>query len=98
VQAAWAEFWTAVILGDLNGARKYVHSQRQNVFPRKGQRIEDLQEIAQQMAYCRLDPTPFPIDHDEVIYLVLCEHGSERAETIVGVRRDLDGIWRFSVM
>lgn len=96
VEAAWKGFWSAVILGDLNGARKYVHSHRQHLFPGR-QTLEELKEMAGQMAYCRLDPAPFPLGED-VIYRVLCQHGSETAESQVGVRRDLDGVWRFSVL
>lgn len=122
VEAAWTGFWTAVILGDLEGARKYIHSQRQHLFPGK-RTLAELQEIAQQMAFCRLDPTPFPLSLldeatarqfglsererarplppgslDELIYRVYCEHRGEKAETQVGVRRDWDGVWRFSAL
>ena len=97
VTAAWNGFWSAVILGDLAGARKYVHSHRQHMFP-GNLTVEELQDMARQMAYCRLDPTPFPLRQDEVIYRVHCQHGGETAETQVGVRRDFDGAWRFSVL
>jgi hypothetical protein len=97
VQATWKGFWTAVILGDLAGARKYVHSHRQHLFP-GNKTLAELQELARQMAECRIDPAPFPVSLDEVIYRVHCQRGIETAETQVGLRRDLDGVWRFSVL
>jgi hypothetical protein len=122
VEAAWTGFWTAVMEGNLEGARRYIHSSRQHLFP--GNRtLADLQEIAQQMAACRLDPRPFPLTLrdpetarqlglseeertrplpprllEELIYRVRCQHGGETAETQVGLRRDSDGVWRFTTL
>jgi len=96
-QALWTGFWNAVIVGDLKDAQTYVHSQRQHLFPGAHHR-EELQQMASQMAHCRLDPNPFPAAPDEVIYRVLCEHRGETAESQVGLRRDRDGAWRLSVL
>lgn len=96
-QAVWKRFWTAVIVGDLKDARTYVHSQRQHLFPGTHQ-TEELQQMASQMAHCRLDPNPFAADLNEVIYRVRCEHRGETAESQVGLRRDRDGAWRLSVL
>ncbi|MGH7310538.1 MAG: hypothetical protein ACREK6_17775 [Candidatus Rokuibacteriota bacterium] len=96
-QAVWKGFWQAVSAGDLNDAKRYVHSQRQPMFPATHGR-EELQRMASEMAHCRLDPSPVPIAADEVIYRVLCEHRGERAEGQIGLRRDRDGAWRLSVL
>ncbi len=94
VQSAWTAFWQRVSEGDIAGARRYVHTSRQPRFP--GSRSADeLRELAAQMLSCRLDGTPVPLDLDEVMYRVVCERGDERAETLVGLRRDADGAWRF---
>jgi len=47
------------------------------------------------MRFCRLEPMPLPIRADEVLYQVHCAHGEERAESVVSLRRDVDGVWRF---
>lgn len=96
-QAVWKGFWTAVITGDLNEARKYVHSQRQHLFPGR-HTPEELREMASQMAHCRLDANPLPVSVEEVIYRVMCEQRGETAESQVGLRRDVDGVWRLSVL
>jgi len=96
-QAVWTGFWSAVIVGDLKDARRYVHSQRQHLFP-GSHKMEELQQMATQMAHCRLDPNPFSADPNEFIYRVRCEHRGETAESQVGLRRDHNGTWRLSVL
>jgi hypothetical protein len=95
--AVWTGFWTAVAVGDSVDAGRYVHSQRRHLFPGP-HRPDELQAMATQMAYCRLDPNPRPVGPDEVIYRVLCQRGDETAESQVGLRRDHDGAWRLSVL
>jgi hypothetical protein len=94
VQATWTALWQRLGQGDVEGARRYVHSARQAVFPWRKTPAE-LRDLARQMRACRLDPRPLPIDLDEVMYRVVCEHAGERAETLIGLRRDVDGVWRF---
>lgn len=96
-QAVWKGFWTAVIVGDLKDARKYVHSQRQHLLPGR-HTPEELREMASQMAHCRLDTNPLSESVEEVIYRVMCEHRGEKAESQVGLRRDVDGAWRLSLL
>jgi hypothetical protein len=97
VAAAWESFWAAVRRGDLEAARRYVHSRIRHDFPRSGTTAgKDLQDVARQMAYCRLDPTPIPISGEEVVYGLRCRHGTETAESQVILRRDVDGVWRFT--
>ncbi len=99
VEARWTDFWARVRRGDLEGARRAVHSRVRSEF-RDGfpqtTAGESLQDVAQQMAYCRLEPTPMPISGDEVAYGVRCRHGTETAESLVILRRDADGVWRFT--
>lgn len=113
VEATWTAFWTAVSLGDLKEARKYVHSQL-HPFPGTRLTLEELQDMAYQMAFCRLDLTPFPLNLlgeegmrqlppgalenvREVFYWVRCTYGDETTQTLVGLRRDVDGVWRLSL-
>ncbi len=94
IEAAWTGIWNRLLQGDVAGARRYVHSSRRHLFP--GNRTPaELQDLARQMTFCQVDPTPLPIDLDEVMYRVRCERGDEKAETLVGLRRDVDGVWRF---
>lgn len=128
VEVAWAGFWSAVMAGDLMEARKYIHSRRRHLFPGPSS-LEELQEVAQQMAFCRLEPLLVPptllnpeterqlgLTEEEIekirrgppgqleallgetSYSVRCQHGSETAEALVGLRRDWDGVWRFSTL
>jgi hypothetical protein len=96
-QTIWRGFWTALIVGDLEGARTHVHSERQHLFPGPHTR-EDLLQMASEMAHCRLDPNQVVEAPDEVIYWVLCEHRGETARSQVGLRRDRDGAWRLSLL
>lgn len=110
VEALWNGFWEAIMFGDLRGARRYIHSRRQHLFPGKVE-LKELQEMAYQMTFCRPDSTPFGLSEkelaqlppsslakvEEVIYLVRCKRGEETAATQIGVRRDVDGVWRLSV-
>ncbi len=96
VEATWTAFWNHMTLGDLDGALKYIHSSRRHLFPTTAD-VRKMQELAQQMAFCRIDPVPFPIGKDELIYPVHCRHGDETAETQIGIRRDFDGVWRLSL-
>lgn len=97
VETAWLSFWNRLRAGDVEGARRYVHTTRQPLFP-GGKTPAELKEAAGQMAFCRLEPAPFPLDEEEVLYRVLCQHGEETAETLVGLRRDADGAWRFTTL
>lgn len=92
VETLWSGFWTALSLGDLRGARTYLHASQRSLFPGK-LTVEDLKDLADQMAYCRLDPTPLPTTK-EVFYWVHCKHGDETAQRLVSLRRDWDGVWR----
>jgi hypothetical protein len=108
--AMWSDMWTAVILGDLTGARTFVYSRRRHLFfPDKS--LNELQEVAHQMTHCRLTPVPLPFNDEaaqqrlrrqdpekleELYYRLECQHGDERVEGLVGMRRDVDGVWRFS--
>jgi hypothetical protein len=96
-QTVWRAFWNAVSAGEFQEAQRYVHSERPHLFPGPGNR-EELQQMASQMAHCRLDPSPLAVAPDEVIYRVLCEHRGETAEGQVGLRRDRDHAWRLSVL
>lgn len=94
VQAAWTALLDRLLRGDVEGARRYVHTSRQHLFPGR-KTVAEWQEFARQMQFCRVEPTPFPIAPDEVIYQLRCQRGSETAESMVGLRRDRDGVWRF---
>lgn len=94
-QAVWNAFWGRLLEGDVDGARRHVHTLRKHRFP-WNQTVAELQDIAQQMSFCRLQPEPLPLDLDEVLYQVRCEHEGEKAEMLVGLRRDVDGVWRIS--
>lgn len=99
VEARWTDFWARVRRGDLEGARRAVHSRVRAEF-REGfpqtTAGEALPDVAQQMAYCRLDPTRIEISAEEVAYGVRCRHGTETAESLVILRQDVDGVWRFT--
>lgn len=94
VRAAWEGVWARLAEGDLAGARRYLHSARRHLFP-GGRSVAELQELGRQMRLCRLEPMPLPISEEEVVYEVRCAHGGERAEGVVSLRRDVDGVWRF---
>ncbi len=94
VEALWNAFWTRVVDGDMGGASQYVHSSRRYPFSSEKTRSE-LQELARQMAFCRLDPKQLAMSRDEVAYPVWCKYGNETAQTLVIIRRDFDGLWRF---
>ena len=93
VQATWNAFWAQVAEGDLPGALRYVHSSRRYV-PAPDRPLSALQDLAQQMAFCQLEPAPLPPAQEEAWYLVRCRHGEETAETFIIVRLDTDGVWR----
>ena len=98
VEATWAAFWSHISLGDVEGAMRYLHSSvRRHVDPSSGNRRQ-MQEAADQMAACRIDPvvSPLRIRKDEFFYMVRCRHGEETAESYLGMRRDTDGVWRIS--
>jgi hypothetical protein len=95
-QAIWGAFWARVLAGDLRGAYHYVHSSRLG-FPLQ-RSVEQLQEMAQQMQYCRLRPDPLPASGEDVLFEVHCEHAGEKADTLVGFRQDSDGVWRLTVI
>lgn len=97
VEARWTAFWTHVVDGNLTEARRYIHSSRRHFLPDdKG--LAHLQDLAVQMAFCRLDPTPILFAPGEVMYRVHCRHGDETAETLIGLRKDFDGVWRFILL
>jgi hypothetical protein len=95
-QAIWDAFWARVSAGDLPGAYRYVHSSRLG-FPLQ-RPVEQLQEMARQMQHCRLGPDPLPISGEDVFFEVHCEHAGEKAEMLIGFRRDSDGAWRLTVI
>ena len=95
-QAIWDGFWARVLAGDLRGAYRYVHSSRLG-FPLQ-RPVEQLQEMARQMRYCRLRPDPLPISGEDVLFEVHCEHAGEKADMLVGFRQDSDGAWRLTVI
>lgn len=95
-QAIWDAFWTRVLAGDLRGAYRYVHSSRLG-FPLQ-RSVEQLQEMARQMQYCRLRPDPLPPSGEDVLFEVHCEHAGEKADILVGFRQDSDGAWRLTVI
>lgn len=97
IEATWTAFWNHITLGDLQGAAKYIHSSRRHILPAAGD-LRKLQEVADQMAFCRIGPAPVPIRTDEVWYPVHCRHGDETAEGQLGMRRDVDGVWRISAL
>lgn len=94
VQATWAALLDRLAQGDVEGARRYVHTSRRHLFP-GGRTVAELQDFARQMRFCRVEPKPFPLGSDEVMYPIRCEHEGETAESLVGLRRDRDGVWRF---
>ena len=93
VETAWTAFWTRLAEGDLAGAWRYLHSSRRYA-PSGDTMLAMLQDLAHQMAFCRLEPSSAIGDGDNVMYLVKCQHGSETAERLVILRRDSDGVWR----
>lgn len=95
-QAIWDAFWARVSAGDLDGARRYVHTTRQG-FPWRVTGPQ-LQEMARQMQRCRIRPDPLPGSGEDVLFEVRCEHAGQTADTLVGFRQDLDGTWRLTVM
>ncbi len=97
VENAWRAFWDRLRHGDIAGARRYVHTSRQPLFPGRTT-VDELKELARQMASCRLDPAPVALDDDEVVYSLVCQHDGETAESLVGLRRDGDGVWRFNTL
>jgi hypothetical protein len=99
VEATWTAFWQHISLGDIEGAVKHVHSSRRHLLPTAGD-LRKMQQAADQMAFCRIDPVPSPIQvrKDEVFYPVHCRHGGETAEGQLGMRRDFDGVWRISAL
>ena len=95
-QAIWDGFWSRILAGDLRGAYRYVHSSRLG-FPLQAP-VEQLQEMARQMQYCRLRPDPLPISGEDVLFEAHCEHAGEKADILVGFRQDSDGAWRLTVI
>jgi hypothetical protein len=112
IEAAWTAFWTAITLGDVKDARRYLHTRQQDMLGRglTPAQLREWQALAYQMSYCRLDPTPFPhgmidekalrdlppraLEEIELYYWVRCKYGDETAETMIGIRGDVDGVWR----
>ncbi len=98
VEATWTAFWNHITLGDLDGALKYIHSSKRHLVPPPGGSLRELQQAAYQLAFCQIDPVPFPIREDHVWYRVRCRRGDETAEGQIGMRRDFDGVWRISAL
>jgi hypothetical protein len=96
-QSIWSDFWSRVLAGDIDAARRYVHTSRRHLFPFQ-QTVAELQEVARQMQHCRVQPEPLPTGGEDLLFEVRCEHAGQVAETQVGFRRDLDGVWRLSVL
>ena len=99
IEATWTAFWNHISLGDIESAAKYVHSSLRQLLPTAGD-LRQMQQAADQMGCCRIDPVPSPIQvrKDEVFYPVHCRHGDETAESQLGMRRDVDGVWRISAL
>ena len=95
-QAIWEGFWNRILAGDLPGAYRYVHSSRLGS-PLQAP-VEQLQEMARQMQYCRLRPDPLPMSGEDVLFEAHCEHAGETADLLVGFRQDSDGAWRLTVI
>ena len=95
-QAIWDGFWGRVAVGDLDGARRYVHTTRQ-AFPWTATGTQ-LQETARQMQHCRIRRGPLPSSGEDVLFEVRCEHAGQTADALVGFRQDLDGSWRLTVL
>lgn len=97
-EAVWSAFWSHLSLGDLEGARTFVYSGRRHLYPRQlgPKELRRMQALADQMAFCRLVPTPFIGEH-EAWYLLQCRFRDETALGQVILRRDYDGVWRLLV-
>ena len=95
-QTIWDGFWGRVAVGDLDGARRYVHTTRQG-FPWTVAGTQ-LQDRARQMQLCRIGSDPLPMSGEDVLFEVRCEHAGQTADTFVGFRQDLDGSWRLTVL
>ena len=96
VRATWSALWERLLHGDVDGARRYLHSSQQGPLL-DGAAAADLRELARQMQFCRVESDPLPVAPDEVMYPVHCEHEGETAETLVGLRQDRDGSWRLVI-
>ena len=95
-QAVWDSFWGHIAAGDLNGARRFVHTTRQAVpWMAAGTQLQDM---ARQMQRCHLGSSPLPDSGEDVLFEVRCEHAGQTASTFVGFRQDLDGSWRLTVL
>jgi hypothetical protein len=95
-QAVWDSFWARIVDGDLNGARRFVHTMRQAVpWMVAGTQLQDM---ARQMQRCRLSADPLPDSGEDVLFEVRCEQAGRTASTLVGFRQDLDGTWRLTVL
>lgn len=95
-QAIWDAFWSRVAAGDVNGARRYVHTTRLG-FPWMVTGAE-LRDRARQMQHCRLGPGPLPASGEDVLFEAHCEFAGEKATVLVGFRQDADGAWRLTVL
>lgn len=100
LDALWTRFWEHVRQGDLQGARREVHLRLRGAFQDGFPETitgDGLREMAQQMAYCRLEPTREPSELGTAAYRATCRHGRETAERLVIFRQDVDGQWRLFV-
>jgi hypothetical protein len=95
-QAIWDAFWGRLAAGDLDGARRYLHTTRQGAPWMVGG--TQLQHMARQMRYCRIASDPLPDSAEDVLFEVRCEHAGQTATTLVGFRQDVDGAWRLTVL
>ncbi len=93
VEATWNGFWTHVVEGDLAAAGRFIHSSRRHLLS-GDKTLSNLQDLARQMAFCRLDGSSLFAAQNEVAYQVQCKRGNETAESLIILRRDIDGVWR----
>lgn len=94
-QSIWSGFWSRVLAGDIDAARRYVYSTRRHLFPYQ-QTVTELQDMARQMQYCQIRPEPLPTGGEDLIFELRCEHAGQTAEAMAAFRRDFDGVWRLT--
>ena len=97
VEVIWTAFWTHLSLGDIDGAAGYLHSSQRQLLDSTIDRRR-MEEVADQMASCRLEPSAPPIRRrpDEHVFAVHCRHRGETADSYLVMRRDFDGVWRIA--
>lgn len=91
VEATWRALVEALSLGDREGVRLLTHSARRHLLPDP---LPLTPAEAYQLGFCQPRPEPVRTGPEDLIYPVLCEHGAERVEHFLHLRRDRDGVWR----